>query len=112
MWTARRVAHRIREKFGIPPELTPGMDVQRNLTLQKPMKRAKERDLKAIGRWLAEEWPAIPKKRVDEHAHIVLIDETGLFLNPLVHRPQPRRGTELLSRLKAAPKEKCKSLDC
>lgn len=27
-----------------------------------------------------------PKKGVDEHAHLVLIDETGLFLNPLVRR--------------------------
>ena len=27
-----------------------------------------------------------PKKGVDENAHIVLIDESGLFLNPLVRR--------------------------
>jgi putative transposase len=33
-----------------------------------------------------------PKKGADEHAHIVLIDETGLFLNPLVRRTWAPRG--------------------
>ena len=64
LWTARRVAHRIREEFGVeyhPNYLREWMS-KRNLTPQKPMKRAKERDLEAIGRWLAEEWPAIQKK--------------------------------------------------
>jgi transposase len=64
LWTARRVAHLIREKFGVeyhPNYLREWMS-KRNLTPQKPMKRAKERDLKAIGRWLAEAWPAIQKK--------------------------------------------------
>jgi transposase len=64
LWTARRVAHLIREKFGVeyhPNYLREWMS-KRDLTPQKPMKRAKERDLKAIGRWLAEEWPAIQKK--------------------------------------------------
>lgn len=27
-----------------------------------------------------------PKKAADDRAHLVLIDETGLFLNPLVRR--------------------------
>lgn len=33
-----------------------------------------------------------PKKGVDEGAHIVLIDETGLFLNPLVRRTWAPQG--------------------
>jgi putative transposase len=33
-----------------------------------------------------------PKKAADERAHIVLIDETGLFLNPLVRRTWAKRG--------------------
>jgi putative transposase len=32
------------------------------------------------------------KKAWDEHAHLVLIDETGLFLNPLVRRSWAVRG--------------------
>ena len=32
------------------------------------------------------------KKGADEHAHVVLIDETGLFLNPLVRRTWAPKG--------------------
>lgn len=35
---------------------------------------------------------AHPKKAVEERAHIVLIDESGLFLNPLVRRSWSLRG--------------------
>jgi transposase len=33
-----------------------------------------------------------PKKAAEDHAHVVLIDETGLFLNPLVRRTWAVRG--------------------
>jgi transposase len=33
-----------------------------------------------------------PKKGADERAHVVLIDETGLFLNPLVRRTWAPKG--------------------
>jgi transposase len=33
-----------------------------------------------------------PKKGGDDQAHLVLIDETGLFLNPLVRRTWARKG--------------------
>ena len=58
------MAHLIREKFGIEyhPNYLREWLSKRNLTPQKPAKRAKERDLKAVGRWLADEWPAIQKK--------------------------------------------------
>lgn len=64
LWTAGRVAHLIREKFGIKyhPNYLREWLSKRNLTPQKPAKRAKERDLKAVDRWLAEEWPAVQKK--------------------------------------------------
>lgn len=64
LWTAGRVAHLIREKFGVEyhPNYLREWLSKRNLTPQKPAKRAKERDLKAVGRWLADEWPAIQKK--------------------------------------------------
>jgi transposase len=64
LWTAGRVAHLIREKFGVEyhPNYLREWLSKRNFTPQKPAQRAKERDLKAVGRWLAEEWPAIQKK--------------------------------------------------
>ena len=36
--------------------------------------------------------PAIQKKSPADHAHLVLIDETGLLLNPLVRRSWALRG--------------------
>lgn len=64
LWTAGRVAHLIRKKFGVayhPSYLREWMS-KRNLTPQKPAKRAKERDLPAVARWRADAWPAIQKK--------------------------------------------------
>jgi transposase len=64
LWTARRVAHLIRERFGVefhPGYLREWMS-RRDLSPQKPARRAKERDLKEVGRWLADEWPAIQKR--------------------------------------------------
>jgi transposase len=64
LWTARRVADLIRRAFGV--EYHPGYLREwlskRDLTPQKPARRAKERDLREVGRWLAEDWPAIQKR--------------------------------------------------
>ena len=64
LWTARRVAHLIRVRLGV--EYHPGYLREwlskRNLTPQKPARRARERDLREVGRWLAEDWPAIQKR--------------------------------------------------
>lgn len=64
LWTARRVAHLIRTRLGV--EYHPGYLREwlskRGLSPQKPARRARERDLKAVGRWLAEDWPAIQKR--------------------------------------------------
>ena len=64
LWTARRVAELIRRKFGVvyhPHYLREWMS-RRNLSPQKPARRARERDLVEVGRWLADEWPALQKK--------------------------------------------------
>jgi transposase len=64
LWTARRVAHLIRQRFGV--EYHPGYLREwlskRGLTPQKPAKRAQEQDPWEVERWLAEDWPAILKR--------------------------------------------------
>jgi transposase len=64
LWTARRVADLIRRKFGIEfhPNYLREWLSKRNLSPQKPKTRARERDLREVGRWLAEDWPAIQKR--------------------------------------------------
>jgi len=65
LWTARRVAHLIRERFGV--EYNPGYLrawlATRGYSPQKPARRARERDRAAVDRWRAEDWPRIQKKR-------------------------------------------------
>jgi transposase len=66
LWTARRVAELIHKKFGVrfhPNYLREWLS-KRNLTPQKPTRRAWQRDQAAIDRWVAEDWPRIQKRRV------------------------------------------------
>src|SRR3989338_4529861 len=64
LWTQRRIAEVIEKRFGI--EYHPN-HLWRFLTAlgwscQKPEKRARERDEKAIQRWKRYEWPHIKKR--------------------------------------------------
>jgi transposase len=64
LWTARRVADLIRQKFEItfhPGYLREWMS-RRDLSPQKPARRAKERNPEAVRTWLADGWPAIQKR--------------------------------------------------
>ena len=58
-------AELIRRKLGVAyhPNYLREWMTRRDLTPQKPAKRARERNPPAIDRWLAEAWPAIQKKR-------------------------------------------------
>lgn len=64
LWTARRVAELIHQKFGVEfhPNYLREWMTKRNLSPQKPKKRAQERDLLEVGQWLAEDWSAIQKR--------------------------------------------------
>jgi transposase len=63
LWTLPRVARVIQEITGV--EYHPGhvWRVLRGLgwSLQRPARRARERDEKEIKRWVAEEWPRVKK---------------------------------------------------
>lgn len=64
IWTRGRVAEIIRREFGVQYSL---MHVGRILracgwSLQKPIRRATQRDEEAIRRWQEERWPEVKKK--------------------------------------------------
>jgi len=65
LWTCRRVAQWIQQRFGIRYERTHVCRLLHGLgfTPQKPQRRAVERDEAAICQWVQEVWPAIKKKR-------------------------------------------------
>ncbi|VTR95702.1 Transposase ISLbp6 OS=mine drainage metagenome GN=B2A_12184 PE=4 SV=1: HTH_33 [Gemmata massiliana] len=90
LWTARRVPERIHTRFGVrfhPSDLREWLSA-RNDSPQKPARPARQRDQSGIDRWVARDRERI-QKRPGPSAHLVPIDETGLFLNPL----GPRRRT-------------------
>src|SRR5262245_51074974 len=64
LWTARRVAQLIEERFGVSfhARYLNAWLTQRGITPQKPQKQARERDQIRIDRWIAFDWPRILKK--------------------------------------------------
>jgi len=63
LWTCRRVAEVIERRFGVTYHPNAVWFVLRSLgwTCQKPERRARERDEKAIARWRRQDWPRIKK---------------------------------------------------
>jgi len=64
LWTCRRIAQVVRERFGVSYHCAHVSRLLRLLgwSAQRPERRAVERDEEAIGRWIKEDWPRIKKK--------------------------------------------------
>jgi len=65
VWTCRRVADLIRRRFGVGyhPAHVSRLLKALGLSLQKPERRAYQRDEEAIRRWKEERWPELKKGR-------------------------------------------------
>ena len=63
VWTCARVAELIRKEFGVSyhPAHISRLVRALGLSLQKPMRRANQRDEAAIERWREERWPELKK---------------------------------------------------
>src|SRR2546430_1105874 len=66
----------------------------------------REQDDKAIAQWLAEDWPRIKRKARRRGACLLLMDESGLLMAPLLRRSWALRGHPPKSKFKAGPREK------
>ena len=64
LWTTRRVAAVIQRTFGVSyhPAHVSRLLRQEGLSLQKPIRRASQRDEAAIAAWRTETWPALQAK--------------------------------------------------
>lgn len=64
LWTCRRVAELVKQRFGIEYHVDHVCRLLHRLgwSAQKPTRRAFERDEREIQRWIKQEWPAIKKK--------------------------------------------------
>lgn len=65
VWTCERVAEVIRKEFGVlyHPAHVSRLLKKLRLSLQKPQRRANQRDEGAIERWKEERWPELKKGR-------------------------------------------------
>ena len=64
LWTRERVAVLIQQHFGVAysPRHVGRLLQAMNWSVQKPLRRARQRDETKIARWRAERWPALQAK--------------------------------------------------
>jgi transposase len=107
LWTRAIVALLIARKFGVELGVTAvGMLLAKlQLTPQKPLQRAYQRDPEAIAMWQQKTYPALARQAKRDGAQILFWDESGFRADtvhgktwglrgqtPLVHRPGQRQS--------------------
>ncbi len=64
LWTLARIRRLIETRFGVSYHLSHvWLLLRQDFSWHKPTVRAKERDEKAVTRWLKEDWPRIKRGR-------------------------------------------------
>ncbi|MCC5789525.1 MAG: IS630 family transposase [Opitutales bacterium] len=94
IWTLRRIGSLIREKTG---KKTSPSEVWRLLrrigwSVQKPERKARERDEEKIKKWKTEQWPRLRQKADSENRTIVFIDECGFSQKSTAKKTWAQRG--------------------
>jgi len=94
LWTTRRLAALIQQRWGVAfnANYLATWLRARGHSPQRPEQPALERDEAAIARLGGRGLAAPAKKAREAGAHLVLIDESGFLLNPLVRRTWARQG--------------------
>jgi len=94
LWTRKLVAELIEREFGVELGVTAvGTLLARlEITPQKPLRRAYERDPEAVRRWREERYPEIRREAAENGAQIVFWDEAGYRLDDQVGRTWGKRG--------------------
>jgi transposase len=108
LWSAPRLAQLIEQEFDthFHPHYLSTWLRQRGYTPQKPRRVPREQDDAAIARWLAKDWPRIKHKARRRDACLLLMDESGLLMAPLLRRSWAPRGHPPESKYKAGHREK------
>ena len=94
IWTRKIVADLIHERFGIEMGLTSAGDLlhRLGLTPQKPLRRAYERDEKAVTKWVKETYPKVKKYAKKTGAEIFWLDEAGIRSDDPLQRTWGEKG--------------------
>jgi transposase len=99
VWTCARIAKVIEEEFGVRYHKDHVSRLLKELhwTPQVPIRRALQRDEKAIARWRTEVWPDLRHQARRERRTLILEDESGFYLLPgLVRTYAPEAETPVL----------------
>jgi transposase len=94
LWTRQIVAALILEKFGIQLGLTAvgRLLASLDITPQRPLRRAYERDPQAVQQWVAVDYPALRRRARREGASIFFLDEAGFTSEPALGRTYGLKG--------------------
>jgi transposase len=95
LWTRQLVAGIIKKKFNIEMGLTAvgALLARLEITPQKPLRRAYERDPEAVRVWCEVEYPRIRREAQQRGAEIIFWDEAGYRLDDQVGRSWGERGS-------------------
>ena len=94
LWSRRIVQCLIQEKLGVELCLTSvgKLLASLDITPQKPLRRAYERDPKAVQHWLEEVYPKLKKRAKGLGAKIFFLDEAGFQSDPPLGRTYGLKG--------------------
>jgi len=94
LWTRRIVQQLIQDKMGIGLCLTSvgKLLASLNITPQKPLRRAYERDPKAVQLWLDQTYPKLKRRAKRLGAMIFFLDEAGFQSDPPLGRTYGLKG--------------------
>lgn len=94
LWTRRIVGALIESKFGIKLSLTAvgALLYELGITPQKPLRRAYERDPKAIRQWTETDYPRLKARAKRAGGRIFFLDEAGIRSDTTLGRTWGLRG--------------------
>ena len=94
LWTRQIVAALIAQRFGVRLSRTAvgRLLAALDITPQKPLRRAYERDPVAIERWMREQYPAIRRRARRRGADVFFLDEVGVRSDSALGRTWGKRG--------------------
>jgi len=94
LWTRQIVAELIEQRFGIELGVTAvgRLLAELGITPQKPLRRAYERDPKAIAQWKEQTYPSLRVRAKQEGAEIFFLDEAGVRSDQVLGRTWAPQG--------------------
>jgi transposase len=95
LWTRKIVADLIKRKFGVDIGLTAvgRLLAKMDITPQKPLRRAYERDEQAVNEWKCQAYPKLKSRAKRASADIFFLDEAGFSSEPNLCRTYGLKGS-------------------